>query len=63
MANIAQSGDVIIFERGGLTVKGMVFKIRNNSALVKINNSMAASLGLETPMTVVNHKNYRVDEV
>lgn len=60
MVKRAQIGDVISFLRNGVKVKGLVFKIRDNSALVKINESNATSLGLETPNTVVNHKNYIV---
>ncbi len=60
MVKKAQKGDVIIFLRNGVKVKGLVIEIRDNSALVHINKSIATSLGLETPNTVVNHKNYSV---
>ncbi|WP_248892081.1 DUF2187 family protein [Bacillus methanolicus] len=60
VVKMAQKGDVIIFLRNGIKLKGVVFKIRDNSALVNINKSIAANLGLETPFTVVNHKNYSV---
>lgn len=62
MVKRAQLGDVISFLRNGVKVKGLVYKIRDNSALVKINESNATSLGLETLSTVVNHKNYIVVE-
>ncbi|MGE7917061.1 DUF2187 family protein [Lysinibacillus xylanilyticus] len=58
--NHASPGDTIEFERNGLTIQGVVATYREHTVLVSICDSDAAKLHLESPITLVNHKNYTV---
>jgi uncharacterized protein YkvS len=55
--NIAQPGNIIEFKQG---LKGIVQKVNQNSVIVDITiMKNFRQLDLE-PLTVVNHKNYRI---
>lgn len=56
----AKIGDVILFFRKGMNVKGKVKIIRNNSVIVDISEKDALELGYETNQTVVGHNNYSI---
>ncbi|MFJ6211617.1 DUF2187 family protein [Lysinibacillus sp. NPDC092081] len=58
--NHASYGDSIQFKRNGLIIQGAVEMYRVNTVLVSISDSDAARLRLESPITLVNHKNYTV---
>ncbi|MFJ8104084.1 DUF2187 family protein [Lysinibacillus sp. NPDC096212] len=58
--NHASYGDTIQFERNGLIIQGVVEMYRENTAFVSISDSDAARIRLESPTTLVNHKNYTV---
>ena len=58
--NHATYGDTIQFKRNGLIIQGVVEMYRENTVLVSISDSDAAKLLLESPITLVNHKNYIV---
>jgi uncharacterized protein YkvS len=57
-APIAQIGDVVLFSRHGTAFFGTVTKIKEASVIVKISQNDAHKLDLQTPFTVVSHKNY-----
>lgn len=58
--NHAFIGDTIQFERNDLTISGVVETYREHTVLVTISDLDAARLRLESPITLVNHKNYTV---
>lgn len=53
-------GSIVEFERKQLTIMGKVQEIKQNSVIVVISENVAASLGYDTNLTVVNHKNYKI---
>lgn len=55
-------GDKIKFKRMGLSFIGEVSLIREESVIVKLKSSDAETLKLDTPYTVVSHKNYVILE-
>ncbi|WP_449621549.1 DUF2187 family protein [Robertmurraya sp. Marseille-Q9965] len=54
----AEIGDRIQFSRNGEQYVGEVTRIREESVIVKLNETDADYLKLETPLTVVSHKHY-----
>ncbi|WP_158318813.1 DUF2187 family protein [Robertmurraya kyonggiensis] len=56
----ASLGDRIQFSRNGEQFIGEVTRIREESVIVKLNDTDANYLKLETPLTVVSHKHYIV---
>ncbi len=56
----ASIGDTVKFERNGYTIHGQVEVYREHTVLVSISDADAAKLHLESPITLVNHKNYTV---
>lgn len=59
---IAMIGDKILFKRHNLSIIGAVVKVNEASVIVKIDDSDAEKLKIDTPLTVVAHKNYEVIE-
>lgn len=57
---IANEGDKILFERSGLAIVGEVVKVREASVIVSISKNDAEGINVETPLTVVSHKNYQL---
>jgi len=57
---IAKDGDKVKFTRMGLTLIGEVQQVRESSVIVRINDEDAKSLRLDTPLTVISHKNYEI---
>jgi uncharacterized protein YkvS len=57
---LAKEGDKVLFERNGLVIIGEVFKVREASVIVTISKSDAEGINVETPLTVVSHKNYQL---
>jgi uncharacterized protein YkvS len=57
---LAKEGDKVRFERNGLVIIGEVFKVREASVIVTISKSDAEGINVETPLTVVSHKNYQL---
>lgn len=51
-------GEKIQFHRFGETFVGEVSIVRDDSVIVKVSESDAKTLKLDTPLTVVSHKNY-----
>lgn len=58
----ASIGDKIQFSRNGERFVGEVTRVREESVIVKLNDTDADYLKLETPLTVVSHKHYFVLE-
>lgn len=56
----ATTGDTILFNRNGIKIIGKVIKIREESVIVSVSQKDAAKLRIETPITVVSHKNYQL---
>lgn len=52
--------DKVKFTRFGLEFVGEVFKVNDNSVIVKLNEADTEKLNLDTPYTVVSHKNYKL---
>ena len=59
---IAMIGDKIRFIRNKFSIIGEVVKVNEASVIVKIDDSVAEKLKIDTPLTVVAHKNYDVIE-
>lgn len=59
---IALKGDNVFFKRSQQSIIGEVITVKNESVIVKISDSDAEKLNIETPLTVVSHKNYEVME-
>ncbi|MDQ0229847.1 DUF2187 family protein [Metabacillus malikii] len=57
---IAKEGDKILFTRNGIEMIGEVFKVREESVIVSISKADAYLINVETPLTVVSHKNYQI---
>jgi uncharacterized protein YkvS len=57
---IANEGDKVLFERSGLVIVGEVVKVREESVIVSISKNDAEGINVETPLTVVSHKNYQL---
>jgi uncharacterized protein YkvS len=57
---IAKEGDKVLFERNGIVIIGKVSKVREESVIVTISKSDADALKVDTPLTVVSHKNYQI---
>jgi uncharacterized protein YkvS len=53
-------GKKVDFYRKNIKLSGTIEKVLNNSVIVSISKDYAAQLELETPYTVVGHKNYVV---
>jgi uncharacterized protein YkvS len=51
-------GDKVKFKRFGHPLVGEVSLIREESVIVKLDQTDAETLKLDTPLTVVSHKNY-----
>jgi uncharacterized protein YkvS len=56
----AKEGDKILFERNSMLIIGEVCKVREESVIVTISKSDAEELKIDTPLTVVSHKNYQI---
>lgn len=54
----AKDGDMIKFSRHGLELTGEVHQVRESSVIVKLSDEDAEYLKLDTPLTIVSHKNY-----
>lgn len=59
---IAIEGDKILFKRNNFAIIGVVVKVNEASVIVKIDDSDAEKIKIDTPLTVVAHKNYEVIE-
>ncbi|MGD6857016.1 DUF2187 family protein [Bacillus infantis] len=57
---MAKEGDVIRFKRHDLSITGTVVKVKEESVLVQISDEDALMLKIDTPITVVSHKNYKI---
>ncbi|PIC64176.1 hypothetical protein CSV79_08295 [Sporosarcina sp. P13] len=57
---LRQVDEVISFNRNDHEVSGTIFKILENSVIVKISDADAEQIGAASNMTVVAHKNYTV---
>ncbi len=57
---IADLGDKVRFVRNGMIIIGEVTISRNESVIVNISKADAMKLNIETPITVVAHKNYQI---
>lgn len=57
---IALKGDNVFFKRSQQSIIGEVITVKDESVIVKISESDAIKLNIETPLTVVSHKNYKV---
>lgn len=57
---LAQVGDHIEFKRNGIAVIGEVIRVKAGSVLAKISDYDAERLKLETPITVISHKHYKI---
>lgn len=55
-------GNNIKFTRHGEVFVGEVSRVREESVIVKLNDTDANTLKLETPLTVVSHKHYIILE-
>jgi uncharacterized protein YkvS len=53
-------GDIVKFERRGLSILGKVTIVRELSCIVDIDEEVAEHFCYETPRTVVRHENYKV---
>lgn len=53
-------GDKIKFQRMGFEIFGEVCDVKETSVVVRISDDDAGRMQLETPLTVVSHKNYKV---
>ena len=53
-------GDIVEFERRGLSILGKVSIVRELSCIVEIDEEVADHFCYETPRTVVRHENYKV---
>ena len=53
-------GDIVEFERRGLSILGKVSIVRELSCIVEIDEEVAEHFCYETPRTVVRHNNYKV---
>ncbi len=56
----AKDGDKIRFTRLGVELVGEVHQVRESSVIAKISEEDAHLLRLDTPLTVISHKNYEV---
>lgn len=54
----AKDGDIVKFSRHGLELTGEVHQVRESSVVVKLSDEDAEYLKLDTPLTIVSHKNY-----
>jgi uncharacterized protein YkvS len=57
---VANTGDKILFQRKGQKITGKVVKVKEESVLVSVTQQDAKLLHIETPITVVAHKNYQL---
>lgn len=57
---VAKEGEKVFFIRNELDIIGEVCKVRDESVIVRISNTDAEKLQVETPLTVVSHKNYQI---
>jgi uncharacterized protein YkvS len=57
---MANTGDKILFNRNGIRIIGEVVKVREESVIVSISLKDAVKIKVETPITVVSHKNYQL---
>ncbi|SEN61558.1 hypothetical protein SAMN05192533_1167 [Mesobacillus persicus] len=57
---IAELGDKVRFIRNGMLIVGEVTIVKNESVIVNVSRSDAKKLNIETPITVVAHKNYQI---
>lgn len=53
-------GDIVEFERRGLSILGKVTIVRDLSCIVDIDEEVAEHFCYETPRTVVRHGKYKV---
>jgi uncharacterized protein YkvS len=60
VGKIAKEGDTILFKRNGSEIVGEVFKVNEGSVIVNIQSSDAKKINIDTPRTVVSHKNYQI---
>ena len=60
VVEIGKVGDVVEFERRGLSILGKVSIVRELSCIVEIDEEVAEHFCYETPRTVVRHENYKV---
>lgn len=58
MSEKGKEGDIVKFDRNGMMIMGKVLKVRETSVIVQISNDDAMALNLDTPFTIVSHKNY-----
>lgn len=56
----AKEGQLVLFKRESITIKGRVSILYPNSVVVEISPDVATQLGYSTNRTVVNHKNYKI---
>lgn len=56
----AKDGDIVKFTRHGIELTGEVHQVRESSVVVMLSDEDAEILKLDTPLTIVSHKNYVV---
>ncbi|WP_313801198.1 DUF2187 family protein [Cytobacillus sp.] len=59
-SKIANEGDQIRFKRNNLSINGEVIKVKESSVIVQISPSDADRINIDTPYTVVSHRNYKL---
>ena len=57
---MANEGDKILFKRNSVSIIGEVIQVKEGSVVVQINDSDAERIKIDTPITVVSHKNYKI---
>lgn len=59
-SKIANEGDQVRFKRNNLSINGEVIKVKESSVIVQISPSDADRINIDTPYTVVSHRNYKL---
>jgi len=57
---MANEGDKVLFKRNSVSIIGEVIQVKEGSVVVQINDSDAERIKIDTPITVVSHKNYKI---
>lgn len=57
---MAAESDMVLFKRKSFSIIGEVLDVKEGSVIVKISDSDANRINVDTPLTVVSHKNYKI---
>ncbi|MCM3585922.1 YkvS family protein [Mesobacillus maritimus] len=57
---VANLGEKVRFMRNDMIIVGEVTIVKDESVIVNVSRSDARRLNIDTPLTVVAHKNYQV---